>query len=267
MNFLFSKKRIMVIFLLTISIFLASGHQKKHIVLVHGAWHGSWVWSTMISLFEINSDYIIHTFDLPAHGIDMTDPANVTLQDYVDKVLSIIDSIQEPVILVGHSMGGIVISMAAEERPKKIAKLVYLAAFIVEDGKSIFDYVISDTHSVVAQNLVIDEAKNIIDVKRDLLKEMFYNESCNFYLHLSQSLFRPTPLLPLLTPLNLTEENYGQVYKVYIKTLEDHAITPYLQNIMLLVNPVNEVYALHSDHSPFLSNPIELYYILKKIAH
>ena len=48
--------------------------------------------------------------DLPGLGDDHTPPANVTLADNVEKLSRLLDKMEEPVVLVGHSLGGITIS-------------------------------------------------------------------------------------------------------------------------------------------------------------
>jgi pimeloyl-ACP methyl ester carboxylesterase len=70
----------------------------------------------------------VETLDLPGHGQDRTAIREITLATYVKRVCETLDAQAEPVILVDHSMGGIVISQVAEERPEKIQTLVYLSA-------------------------------------------------------------------------------------------------------------------------------------------
>src|SRR4051812_41407012 len=84
----------------------------KTYVLVHGAWLDSTGWDTVATdLRDAGAD--VRTFDLPAHGADPTPVADATLAGYVDRVGEEIDAVGRPVILVGHSMAGIVISQLA----------------------------------------------------------------------------------------------------------------------------------------------------------
>lgn len=87
------------------SVFSQTG---KTYVLVHGAWHGAWCWQKVVPLLEARGNKVI-TFDLPGHGDDTTKPENVTLADYVNKLVSVTNAQKGPVILVGHSMAGVVI--------------------------------------------------------------------------------------------------------------------------------------------------------------
>ena len=81
-------------------------------VLVHGSWHGAWCWHKIIPLLEQAGHQAI-AVDLPGHGRDWTDARDVSLQSYVESVCDILDAQPEPVILVGHSRGGIVVSQTA----------------------------------------------------------------------------------------------------------------------------------------------------------
>jgi pimeloyl-ACP methyl ester carboxylesterase len=91
--------------------------------LVHGAWHGRWCWVKTIAELE-GMGHTVVALDLPGLGEDQTPPAEITLQRYVDAVCDALGKEEEPVLLVGHSMGGIVVSEAAERLPEKIKRLV-----------------------------------------------------------------------------------------------------------------------------------------------
>ncbi|HNH94754.1 MAG TPA: alpha/beta fold hydrolase, partial [Microthrixaceae bacterium] len=102
-------------------------------VLIHGAWQGAWCWSRLqVSLRGLGALSI--AVDLPGHGEDRTPIAGLTLSDYADRVIEVLDDIDEPVTLVGHSLGGATISTVAERRPERIAGLVYLCALLQPSG-------------------------------------------------------------------------------------------------------------------------------------
>ena len=82
--------------------------------------------------------YKVIAIDLPGHGKDTTNPATISFADYVNKVTEVAKSIEGQVILVGHSMGGTVISQAAENLgTAKVYKLVYLDAFLPKNEESV----------------------------------------------------------------------------------------------------------------------------------
>ena len=76
-------------------------------VLVHGSWMGSWAWERLLPLLNAVGRRATAA-DLPGYGADTTPAAGIALQSYADKVLAAVDQVDEPVVLVGHSMGGIV---------------------------------------------------------------------------------------------------------------------------------------------------------------
>jgi pimeloyl-ACP methyl ester carboxylesterase len=102
-------------------------------VLVHGSWHGAWCWERLVPRLQTAGHTVI-AVDLPGYGEDHTPVRDITLQAYADKVLAVVDTAEEPVVLVGWSMGGIMISTVAEQRHERIAHLVYLAALMLPRG-------------------------------------------------------------------------------------------------------------------------------------
>ncbi len=87
-------------------------------VLVHGAWHGGWCWQLSAPMLEQVGHRVL-TLDLPGLGDDTTPVQNITLAAYSEAVARVVNAQPEPVILVGHSMGGVAITQAAELLPRK----------------------------------------------------------------------------------------------------------------------------------------------------
>src|SRR4051794_784768 len=89
---------------------------KRTYVLVHGAWHGAWCWKKVLPLLRQRGHRAV-ALDLAGHGEDHTPVAGITLETYVDQILSCVhkEAHGEPVTLVGHSFGGLVITQAAEQ--------------------------------------------------------------------------------------------------------------------------------------------------------
>ncbi len=227
------------------------------IVLIHGAWHGAWCWYQVIPSLEKVGHRVIAP-DLPGLGTDRTPLAGITLATWVDKVCEILDAESEPVMLVGHSRGGIVISEVAERRPDRIRKLVYVAAFLVPAGQSLLDIAGQIDDSVVTRNLVTAPDQVSFTVQPDALREAFYADCPEEDFVSAQSLLTPEPIAPSATPLQVTEGNFGRVTRVYIECLRDRAITPDVQKKMYTALPCSQVISIDTDHSPFFSRPGEL---------
>lgn len=223
-------------------------------VLIHGAYHGAWCWHEVRAELEAR-DHEAVSFDLPAHGIDTTPVAEVTFDDYVARVRDAIDAQDEPVVLVGHSMAGMVITEAAQRRPDAIDTLVYLTAYLPADGESMLDQRIEG--SLISRNFTADEERGVGVVAADALDELFYADCSAPHRALARSLVRPEPLAPLSEPVTVTDERFGTVRRVYVRCENDRAITPTQQRTMCEERSVDEELTLTASHSPFLAVPTE----------
>jgi pimeloyl-ACP methyl ester carboxylesterase len=229
----------------------------SHFVLVHGAWHGAWCWHKVVARLEARGHTVLAP-DLPGHGIDQTPRGSVTLDDYATRVCETLGRCAEPAILVGHSMGGMVVSQAAERRPDRVRRLVYLAAFLPADGRSLFDESASMSESLVAPNIEAREEEGVALFSTARLREAFYADCSDDDIALARALLVPQALAPLATPVSLTEQAFGGVDRAYIEAGEDRAITLDAQRRMQQTWPCSSVHTLASSHSPFFSCPDEL---------
>ncbi|MEI6882688.1 MAG: alpha/beta hydrolase, partial [Bacteroidota bacterium] len=107
--------------------------ETRRVVLVHGAWHGAWCFSALQhALDELGVPSF--AIDLPGHGVS-TEPLTDLYGD-AQHVADVLDALGDPVVLVGHSYGGAVITEAAVRHPD-VAHLVYLTAFAPNRDESI----------------------------------------------------------------------------------------------------------------------------------
>lgn len=108
-------------------------------VLVHGAWQSSGTWDLLVPLLERQGHEVI-TPILRGLGSDQTRlTSGITLRQHIEDVSQVLEAVGDKAVLVGHSYAGIVISGAVESNPAKIKSLVFLDAFIPEDGKCVLD--------------------------------------------------------------------------------------------------------------------------------
>jgi pimeloyl-ACP methyl ester carboxylesterase len=237
----------------------------KTFILIHGSWHSSWNWHRVIPILEQQGHRAI-AMDLPGMGRDKTPIKEVKMKSTVEKICKLIDSIEGKVILVGHSKNGIMISQAAEYRPDKIEKLVYLAAYLIPDGKTQKEYSVQDTAGVLKPYVTMYEELNAHTLQPEIYKEGLYHDCDNEITELAKLLLSHEPVESGITPLQLTNHNYGRVPRIYIECTEDKAVTPFIQRKMYMEMPCEKVYSMSTSHSPFFSKPRELSAIFCEIA-
>jgi pimeloyl-ACP methyl ester carboxylesterase len=112
------------------------------IVLVHGAWSGSWSWRDVRRLLSAKGyEVIAPTLSGLAERAHIK-PDQVSLQSHIQDVAGLLHYEDlSRVLLVGHSYGGMVITGAADRMVERLAGLVYVDAFLPENGQSLFDIV------------------------------------------------------------------------------------------------------------------------------
>jgi pimeloyl-ACP methyl ester carboxylesterase len=233
----------------------------RTIVLIAGSWHGAWCWQKLVPLLQAQGHRVL-TPELPATGSDTTDPAGVTLESWAQFVADIIAPESEPVILVGHSRGGIVISRAAEIAPDRLRRLVYLSGYLIPAGSTLAATARTDRDSLVPPNMIPAASGVTCNLRGEVIREALYSRCSDADYELALPRMRPEPLKPLVTKLEVSEQRFGRVPRAYIECLQDRTVTLAAQRRMQAALPCDPVLALDSDHSPFLSQPAALALLL-----
>jgi pimeloyl-ACP methyl ester carboxylesterase len=172
----------------------------------------------------------------------------------------------EPVVLVGHSMGGGVITQAAEQCPDKIKTLVYLSAVMPADGMSIFGAFRHYADSSAADYAELSSDGKSIVIRKDQMREAFYKDCSEEDVALAATLLLPQLMAPISVPLRTTEARFGRVPRAFVECLDDRAISIEMQRRMQAAMPCQKILAIKSSHSPFFSAPAELARILASAA-
>lgn len=234
-------------------------------VLVHGAWQAPYVWNEVRSDLENKGNKVI-VVELPGHGGDNTPTHTITLDAYRDKVIDAMSEADGKVVLVGHSMGGMVVTSVAEKVPSRISKLVYIGAFIPASGQSLGELSMTDPDSKLGPNLIESPDHLTLDVIRDSLTYLFINDGTQTVKDQMIANYRAEPAIPFGGKITLTSANFGSVEKVYIKTMQDIVISPGLQDRMIAGAGIKAVHQVNTSHSPFLSQPHTISGLLMQIA-
>ncbi len=238
---------------------------KKIFVLVHGAFAGQYAWDKVKPLLEAEGNKVV-AFDLPAHGDDQTPAKDATFAMYVDKVGQLIEAETNQVILVGHSMGGVVISQVAENFPDNIEKLIYLSAYLPKNGQSLQELAEADGESLIGRNLKFAEDFSGATLPDDVIVEVFAGDCDDDIKQLVVAKSRLEPLAAFQAKVSLTDGHFGKVPKYFIETTADKGVGTSLQEKMIAENgTVKEVFKIASGHSPYFAKPDELAKILNNL--
>ena len=226
-------------------------------VLVHGAWHGAWCWHKVVAELE-RRGHSVEAVDLPGHGVDRTPLAEVNLDAYADRVGRALAAAEEPAILVGHSLGGLVITEAAERYTDHVQKLVYLCAFLEPPGAEPGGSRAAMEGSLVPSAMVPSEDGLTTTVARSKLKEVFYADCSDEDIALARACLVPQRMDLILTQPSHTRANWGRLPRRYVLCTEDLAITETAQRHMIEAAECDDVVTLETSHSPFFSAPAAL---------
>ncbi|HTL07755.1 MAG TPA: alpha/beta fold hydrolase [Chitinophagaceae bacterium] len=266
-------KKLSIVLLMTLLLLFsmagcsASNDPVEHratFVLVHGAWQAPYVWTGVKEALEKQGQKVV-LVELPAHGNDQTPPASVSMAVYSQKVMDVIAGLKGKVVLVGHSMGGVVITAVAEKMPEKIDKLVYVGAFVPASGQSLSDLAMTDAEALLGKSIIVSKDQLTLDIVKADLINIFCQDAPPAVQQLVQEKFRVEPAIPFGDKIILSSK-FQAVDKYYIHTTMDHAIGMKLQQRMVAAAGITKVFSIATGHSPFLSKPAELAKLLLNIT-
>lgn len=227
----------------------------KHYILVHGAWEGDWSWDYVRPVLERHGD-TVNVVDLHGRTIDDQTIRNVTMSSYVQTVIDQVNTADQQVVLVGHSMAGAVISLVAEQIPNKIEKLVYVAAFLLKNGDSVLEAMQRDPNGEFLPELVFSDDQSSATASEGVWRDKaFHDVKESRILEALPLVDVPQATEPFLAKINVSAERFGTVPKIYIRTSLDKMTSPKLQDEMLKAWNVDQVHTLQSGHFPAMSVP------------
>ena len=238
-------------------------------VLIHGSWHGGWCFDEVTRRLEA-AGHTVAAPTLPGMGGDEAALRAVTLQGWADFAVEQCRALKsrlsgKPVILAGHSRGGLVVSQAAETDPDAMDALVYICAMMLPDGMSRAEFKgmeepTPDFDALISK--VGHGAGTVVDPVR--AGAVFAQLSPPALVDSALRRLMAEPHGPRSTPLRLTGERWGSLPRTYVECLHDRTIPIASQRKMQAMSPGAKVVTLESDHSPYLCRPDDLAAALTK---
>lgn len=232
-------------------------------VLIHGSWHGGWCFDDVAALLRAAGHTVVAP-TLPGMGGNEAELRAVTLQQWgTYAAQQCIDLKRQlggaPVVLAGHSRGGIVISTAAEQQPDAIDALVYICAMMLPSGMSRAQFkALEDPtpHFDALIQPVCAGAGTTVDTARAASVFAQLSPPDKVAAVLPRLLAEPHG--PRATPLELTAQRWGRLPRTYVECTQDRTIPISSQRRMQELSPGARVVTLDSDHSPYLCCPRQL---------
>jgi pimeloyl-ACP methyl ester carboxylesterase len=221
------------------------------VVLVHGLWHGTWVWDGVRELLEAVGVASV-AVELPLTSLDAD----------VAATLRVLDAIDGPAVLVGHSYGGAVIT-AAGVHPR-VSQLLYLAAFQLDTGESVGrtlpDLDIPGTR--LGEALRFSGIDDSVELDPKLAAEVMYADAepeiaaaaCARLRAVDRAVFRGVP----------AAISWRHRPSTFVVCAEDRAVHPDLQRAM--AKRATHTVEWPCGHSPATTRPHEVAQLIQTLA-
>jgi pimeloyl-ACP methyl ester carboxylesterase len=236
-------------------------------VLVHGAFGGAWSWEPVTGPLEALG-HSVETLDLPGGGDDRTPVEEITLEACADRVCTVLAQGPEPAVLVGYSMGGVVVTQAAADCPERVASLIFVAAFMPSSGQSLLDLsrLPEGEGDMIQANIVVEGDPPVASLSAEATVAAVYNCCTPERAEQAVARRRPQAVAVFATPVQADDAVLASIPRSYVLTEQDRCIMPALQRRMIAEHPCRKVVELDTDHAPQLSATDELVAALDELA-
>ena len=229
------------------------------VVLIHGAWAGSWVWDRLIPHLEL-AGLRCHAVDLPGNGTNGAAPELVIFDHYLEHLYNVVSKLPRPVSLVAHSGGGNVASAFAERWPELASRIVYVAGMMLPDGMSFVDIVnealkAHPDATGVNPATVYSEDGLVTRVPPDAAIAYFFNDCGEQDARAAANRLTPQGEGGRAVVMHTSAERFGRVPRLYIEAQNDKSVILPVQRLMQSLSPGARVVSLPTGHVPQFSAP------------
>jgi pimeloyl-ACP methyl ester carboxylesterase len=235
-------------------------------VLVHGACHGAWCWDDVAARLRSKGHRVV-TLDLPGHGRRAADVRHAGVEAYGRAVADTmaLEGVSRGIV-VGHSMGGLVIPKAAELAPARVAHLVFLAAAVVSDGGTLAGTLMMPAGRAMMTGNAASRGDGTFLYPAEIAWARWMGDMPRSDPRVSRaiSLLTPQAIRPFLERVNLSTFYGMRVPRTYIRCLQDVAVAP-AKGAECAARLGVTAMDMNCAHDAMLSQPDEVVRILEKI--
>jgi len=240
------------------------------LAFLHGGMHGSWCWKPLLEELS-GSELVAKTLalDMPGSGTKRTrDHTAGTIASIAAELnQDIRNAGLHNVVLIGHSIAGVLLPVMAAADPGLFSKLIYLAPSLPIEGQSISELLGTKIHDE-EPDCVGFPVDPVTTSKQDLQKAMFAPDLSEEQLSwlLSEAALDKTPKAVQIEPVS--RKGYdGSISATYIVTLRDPILPVKWQRIFAERALCEEVIEIDTPHEPFVSHPALLMRTLSQIIN
>nr|XP_043634892.1 methylesterase 10-like [Erigeron canadensis] len=249
----------------------------KHFVLVHGLGHGAWCWYKVVSHLR-SAGHQVTAVDLGASGVHPSRLEDIpSFYEYIQPLVQILESISvdQRVVLVGHSYGGLPISLAMEKFSNIVSAAVFISAYMpnCKDPPSVQMqqyFMNSKPETFMDCRFTLDNGMpKTAELGEGYMTTMMYPNCLPEDLTLAKMLVRPSGLFfeDMSKDSLLTKDKYGSISRIYVVCQGDQVMNEEFQKFVVKDSPPNEVkHFPGAGHMIMLSKSEDLSLYLQEIA-
>ena len=236
---------------------LAIGSELADFVLIHGAMHAGWYWQPVQEIL-VSEGHRVVAPNLAGSGPDRTPIDLVDLDMISRRVVDVAHAHGrgEPVVLVGHGWGGLVVAEVAQRAPSDVLGAIFVAGALVPPGHCFLQALGVDVERKLPY---VSRGTDFMRLDVETAIDLLYRKAVPEY-RADRAARRITPqwLRPMLEPTSATADVFGRIHRAYIECAKDRAVTLQLQRAMQARFPCDPVFTLDADHAPTFSAGYEL---------
>ncbi|MFS7955839.1 putative alpha/beta hydrolase-1 [Helianthus anomalus] len=250
---------------------------RNHLVLVHGLCHGAWCWYKVMTDLR-SAGHRVSAVDLGGSGVHPSRPDEITtFSDYIHPLIRFLESLSadERVVLVGHSYGGLAISLAMERFPQIVSVAVFITAYMpnCRDPPALqmtkYFKNLKPEMNMDCRFTFINGSLESAELGDSYLATMMYHNCQPEDLALAKTLIRPGHFFldDMSKDSLLTSDRYGSISRVYVVCEDDRVMDEEFQRFLIEDSPPNEVKSFPgAGHMIMLSMPKDISLYLQEIV-
>ena len=228
-------------------------------VLIHGAWAGSWVWAQLRPWLE-QRGFSVLTPDMPGSPQHPALTEQISLQGCVDHVIDCCAAAEGGIILVGHSGGGVIATQAAERMAERVIGVIYVAGMMLPSGTGFAELTaelvqIDPAAAGISPYLQWSADATSSSVPVEAIREIFLQDLPEEAALAVAKRFSAQPESARALVPRWTYERFGRVPRLYVEALQDRSVILAAQRRMQALVPGAEVVSLDTGHVPQVSAP------------